>query len=226
VAEAGASVAICDVNDTSEVVEEIAAKGVRAFGATTDITKPDEISRLVEDAEAALGPISGLVNNAAMFGNLTPKPFDEISDEEFRRVMDVNVTGVFLTTRIVARGMKARGFGRIVNISSSTVLVGAPYLLHYVASKGAVLAMTRSMARELGPHGIAINTVIPGLVSSENVKANPAMASMISAAAQRRSFQREQQSDDLIGAVIFFLSGSSSFVTGQSLIVDGGANFG
>ncbi|MWB78283.1 SDR family oxidoreductase [Pseudooceanicola sp. 216_PA32_1] len=224
-AEAGASVAICDLADVSGVVKEIEALGGSAYGARVDITRPEEVSDFVDAVEAGLGGITGLVNNAALFGRLQPMDFDDIPLEEFRQVMDVNVTGSFIVTREVARRMKPRKAGRIINISSSTVIVGSADLMHYVASKGAVVAMTRVFARALGPHGIGVNTIIPGLVSSDNVLSNDSFAGLVDFAAARRCFARPQQPEDLIGAVLFLLSEDSSFITGQSLIVDGGALF-
>lgn len=224
-AAAGARVAVCDINDPSETVKAIEAIGGVAYGATADISKFVEVTNFIANVERELGPIGGLVNNAAIFASLEPKPFDEINEDEFRRVLDVNVTGVFLMTKAVSVGMKARGFGRIVNISSSTVLVGSPFLLHYVVSKAAVLTMTKAIAKELGLYNIGVNTIIPGLVSSPNVKSNPAMNDMIEGVTQRRCFKRDQEPEDLTGTLIFFLSAASGFVTGQSLIVDGGVNF-
>ena len=224
-AAAGARVAVCDVSDPSETVQAIEAAGGTAYGAKADISNSAEVTAFVADVEREVGPIGGLVNNAAIFASLEPKGFDEIGDDEFRRVLDVNVTGVFLMTKAVSVGMKARRFGRIINISSSTVLVGSPFLLHYVVSKAAVLTMTKAVAKELGPFNIGVNTIIPGLVSSPNVKANPAMNDMIEGVTQRRCFKRDQEPEDLTGTLIFFLSEASAFVTGQSLIVDGGVNF-
>jgi len=179
---------------------------------------------MVAAAERRLGRIDVLVNNAAVFATLTPRPFEAIPEEEWDRVMAVNVRGKWNCVKAVAPHMRARKGGRIVNIASAIVAKGTPYLLHYVASKGAVIAMTRALARELGDDGIAVNAVAPGLILSDTVRANPAVTGFQSAAVlQSRAFKRDALPEDVEGAVVFLASSDSAFMTGQTLVLDGGS---
>ena len=155
-----------------------------------------------------------------------PKPFEEIDVAEWRRVYEVNVLGMFLTTRAVVPAMRAAGSGRIVNIASGTPYKGVPFLLHYVTSKGAVVAMTRALAKEVGADGILVNTVSPGFTMSDGVLANPVQVEKLQQVSlQGRVIQRDQFPGDIVGAVAFFCSPDADFITGQSLVVDGGAYF-
>jgi NAD(P)-dependent dehydrogenase (short-subunit alcohol dehydrogenase family) len=181
---------------------------------------------MVAAAQERMGRIDVLVNNAAVFATLTPKPFETIPEEEWDRVMAVNVRGMWNCVKAVAPHMRARKRGRIVNVASAIVAKGTPYLLHYVASKGAVIAMTRALARELGDDGIAVNAVAPGLILSDTVRANPAVTGFQSAAVlQSRAFKRDALPEDVEGAVVFLASSDSAFMTGQTLVVDGGSVF-
>jgi NAD(P)-dependent dehydrogenase (short-subunit alcohol dehydrogenase family) len=180
-------------------------------------------------AAAALeryGRIDGLVNNAGIYTSLVPTPFEEIDVAEWRKVYDVNVLGMFLATRAVAPAMREAGWGRIVNIASGTPYKGVPFLLHYVTSKGAVIAMTRALAKELGGDGILVNTVAPGFTMSDGVLGNPVQVEKLQEVSLKaRIVQRDQYPEDVVGAVAFFCSPDADFVTGQSLVVDGGAFF-
>lgn len=221
-AAAGAAVSVCDLRDPGSVVDEITGAGGRAVGGIVDVSDAAAVKALVERTSAAFGGVDILINNAALFGGLPRRPFVEIPSEEWERVMTINTRGVFECSKAVVPAMRARGGGKIVNISSSTVLTGTPLLLHYVASKGAVIAMTRAMARELGEHGIAVNCLAPGLTMSDAVKSGPFVAAA-PIAAQMRSFKRDQHPEDLIGPLLFLTSADSDFVTGQTYVVDGGA---
>ncbi|MGO2110808.1 MAG: SDR family NAD(P)-dependent oxidoreductase [Pseudoclavibacter sp.] len=225
-AERGANVAVCDLRQPDEVAAAIAAKGGEVLGGVADIADSASIAAFVEEARSRYGSIHGLVNNAAMFSTLRPRPFEEIPWEEFDRVMQVNVRGTFEFIKAVTPTMRAEGYGKIVNVGSSTFFKGTPNLTHYVASKGAVTAMTRTLARELGPDGIRINCLAPGLTSSDSVLSVPEHFSpgLIEGSVARRSIQREQVPEDLAGAMSFLLSADSDFMTGQTLLVDGGEN--
>ncbi len=172
------------------------------------------------------GRIDALVNNAGIYASLVPKPFEEIDAAEWRSVMDVNVLGMFLCCRAVMPQMKAQGEGRIVNIASGTPFKGVPFLLHYVVSKGAVVALTRSLAKEVGGAGVLVNTVAPGFTMSDGVLANPVQVEALQEISLKaRVIQRDQHPADIVGSVVFFCGPESAFITGQALVVDGGAYF-
>lgn len=220
-AEEGASVAVCDIQDPQPVVDRLVAEGWRVIGGIVDVTDAKSIVAFVERTNRELSGVDVLVNNAALFGVLAHRRFLEIPSEEWERVMSVNTRGVFEFSKAVVPFMRARGGGKIINITSSTIYFGSPMLMHYVASKGAVDAMTRVMARELGEDNIAVNSLAPGLTMSEAVAARPVKA-MAERAVQGRAFKREQLPADLIGPLVYLASDDSNFVTGQAHVVDGG----
>jgi NAD(P)-dependent dehydrogenase (short-subunit alcohol dehydrogenase family) len=221
---AGARVVIADITGAEQAAAELTADGVKALGMTVDVSNEDHTAALAAAVESQFGRIDVLVNNAGLFTGLTPKPLTEIDIAEWQLVMAVNVLGTFLCTRAVVDSMAANGGGRIVNIASTTAFKGVPHLLHYVASKGAVIALTRAAAVELGPRGIHVNAVAPGFTVSAGVLGNEAaMVSMRSSAAGKRALGREETPADVVGAVRFLCGPSSGFVTGQTLVVDGGA---
>jgi NAD(P)-dependent dehydrogenase (short-subunit alcohol dehydrogenase family) len=221
----GAAVAVCDILDCSATVERIAARGGAAIGGIVDVTDPSAVQAFVARASEALGGLHILVNNAALFGTLSRTPIMEISSTDWDRVMQVNVRGPFECVKAVLPFMRAQGYGKIVNIASSTVAMGHPLLLHYVASKGAIVAMTRSLARELGDDGIRVNSVSPGFTLSEAIRNNPRYTPEITEKlASARAIKRDQLPEDLVGAVVFLASPASDFISGQNLIVDGGGH--
>jgi NAD(P)-dependent dehydrogenase (short-subunit alcohol dehydrogenase family) len=177
-------------------------------------------------AMEAYGRIDVLVNNAGIYSSLVPTPLEELSVEEWKRVYDVNVLGTYLATRAVVPHMRAGGGGRVINIASGTPFKGVPFLLHYVGSKGAVVAMTKAMAKELGSAGILVNAIAPGFTMSEGVLANDVQVQALQeVSVKARVIVRDQYPEDIVGAVVFFAGEGSSFITGQSLVVDGGAYF-
>ena len=181
---------------------------------------------LAEDVLFVFCRLVVIVNNAAVFATLKPQPFDEIPEAEWDRVMEVNVKGVWNCARAVVPAMRAQGAGRIVNVASAIVAKGTALLMHYVTSKGAVVAMTRALARELGPDRITVNAVAPGLILSDTVQANPDItAFQETAIMQARSLKRDAFPDDVEGTVVFLASDDSAFMSGQTLIVDGGSVF-
>ena len=221
----GACVFIGDIVDPSEALAGLDA-GDRADDCRVDVATAPAVTAMVEAAHRRFGRIDVLVNNAAVFASLKPQPFDAIPEEEWDRVMAVNVRGMWNCVKAVAPVMRAQKAGRIVNVASAIVAKGTPFLLHYVASKGAVIAMTRALARELGDDGIAVNAVAPGLVLSDTVRANPAVTGFQSAAVlQSRAYKRDAFPEDVEGAVGFLSSPDSAFMTGQTLVVDGGSVF-
>ena len=220
----GAIVAIADLLDGAPVAAEIEAAGGRALYCRVDVSNEDSVKAFVADLFARYSRIDGLVNNAAVFANLKPKPFFEIDQDEFDKVMAVNVRGPFLLAKALAPIMIAQKAGKIVNIASGTVFKGHVGITHYVTSKGGIVALTRCLARELGPYNINVNAIAPGLTMSEGVLANP---DMVGAPAQAtlgsRAFKREQTPDDLTGSLIYLLSSDSDFVTGHTIVCDGGS---
>jgi NAD(P)-dependent dehydrogenase (short-subunit alcohol dehydrogenase family) len=219
--EEGASVVIADLQGHEQAAAELDGLGVRV-----DVSQEADLAALATAVLERYGRIDALVNNAGIFSSLVPKPFEEIDVAEWRRVYDVNVLGMFLATRAVVPAMRAAGFGRIVNIASGTPYKGVPFLLHYVTSKGAVVAMTRALAKEVGADGILVNTVSPGFTMSDGVLANPVQVEKLQQVSlQGRVIQRDQFPGDIVGAVAFFCSPDADFITGQSLVVDGGAYF-
>jgi NAD(P)-dependent dehydrogenase (short-subunit alcohol dehydrogenase family) len=222
-AAAGADVSLCDIADPAAVVDEIRAAGGNAIGRIVDITVGAAVRSFAEETHTRLGGLDILVNNAALFGTLKHQPMMDIDAHEWDRVMTVNVRGTFECVKAVTPFMRSKGYGKIINIASSTVNVGQPLLLHYVSSKGAIIAMTRSLARELGADGIRVNVISPGLTLSDAVRDNPFYTrEFTSGIATLRAIKRDQHPDDLVGAVVFLASAASDFITGQTLLVDGG----
>lgn len=211
----GASVIVADKN------EETAAKTAAEIGGTaqvTDVSDPDQVSALVAAAVDRFGKIDILVNDAAIVPFV---PWEELDFAEWRRVMSVNIDGVFLMCKAVYLHMKAAGYGRIVNIASNVVTAGTPNMAHYVSSKGAVFAFTRSLATEVGVHGITVNAVAPGLTASEGVMASP-HAEAFDFVVSLQSIPRRGVPADIAPAVAFLASEEAHWITGQMLTADGG----
>lgn len=220
----GARICLADIEDCEAVVAQIKAAGGEATAKRTDVTDAKAVADLVAHAVAQFGTVDILVNNAAIFATLALKPFEEIDSQEFDRVMSVNVRGSFECIKAVSPIMRKQKRGKIVNIASGTVFKGAPFMVHYVASKGAIIALTRSTAREMGPDNIQVNCLAPGLTMSEGVKANSAYSDSVTGAnVASRALQRDALPEDLIGALLFLTSSDSDFMTGQTMVVDGGS---
>ena len=225
-AERGAAIVIADLAGAAEAAARLGADGARAIGVTADVASERDAAAMAAAAVSEFGGIDVLVNNAGIYASLKPRPFQEIDAAEWRRVLEVNVIGVFLSARAVLPAMQARGGGRIINISSGVAFKGNPDMAHYVASKGAVVSLTRALATELGAHGILVNSVAPGLTLSDGLRANPAlMAGVRERSLRGRVLARDMLPADLVGAVAFFAGPDAAFITGQTLVVDGGAYY-
>lgn len=217
----GARVCLCDVRDPSPLVDEIARAGGQALGRIVDVSSSADVTAFVAAIDAAYGALHILVNNAALDGSPQPKPFTEITNDEWDRTMAVNVRGMLACAQAVVPIMRRQRYGKIINLSSALIFRGTIGMLPYLASKGAILAMTRGLARELGDDGIAVNALAPGRTLSEAAQAKGADYSARIIA--MRSLKREGLPGDLIGALIFLASPQSDFITGQALVIDGGA---
>ncbi|WP_398473515.1 SDR family NAD(P)-dependent oxidoreductase [Tardiphaga sp.] len=223
-AKAGAAVVVGDVASTMETCAVIRSNGGRAEGVCLDVTSSSSVQECIDRAISSFGQLDILVNNAAISGTIQLGALTEISSEDWDRVMTVNVRGTFECMKAAISPMKARGYGKIINLSSGTAIKGSPGQPHYVASKGAIISLTRAAARELGEFGIRVNALAPGLTMSDRMKSNPSWSStMVSNNIASRAIKREAVPADLLGALLFLASPASDFVTGQTLSVDGGS---
>jgi NAD(P)-dependent dehydrogenase (short-subunit alcohol dehydrogenase family) len=225
-AREGATVAIVDIAGCEAAATEVnTSLGRRAcLSFSTDVSDEAAVRTTIATFLGSEGRIDILVNNAAIYSALPPVPFADIDVAQWDKVMAVNLRGPFLMVKHAAPAMIARKYGKIINVSSGTAYKGMPLMLHYVTSKGGILAFTRALSRELGVHNICVNTLAPGLIKTEGTHAN---SSRTAAARERviqsRALQRDGYPVDLLGALIFLSSVDSDFITGQTIVVDGGS---
>jgi len=226
-AAAGASVVAGDLRDCAETVSVVTQTGGRAVGISLDVTDIGSCRAAGEAAMAAFGGLDVLVNNAALYGGLKSGKFDEIDEAQWDRVLRVNVTGVWNCCRIAVPLMRARGGGSIINIASLAPVAGLPFALDYSASKGAVIAITRSLARELGRDWIRVNAIAPSAVMTEGTAEyfGDKLEKSAQAIAAGQSLRRNLSPQDVVGTVLYLASDASRFMTGQTLMVDGGSHF-
>ena len=224
-ASRGVAVEIFDLAEAAETTEEIRAEGGEATFQTLDVTDEAAVTKAVRQVFDRHGRLDILINNAGLFAGIPRRPFWEIDLAEWRRVMEVNVDSIFLLCREVLEPMKSTGGGRVVNLSSNVITFGMSHLMHYVASKGAVSVMTRSLAREMGQFGIAVNAVGPGLVTTEITTAE-IPEQYLEAVAEGQMLNRRIHPADIAEAVMFLASPAASMITGQTLLVNGGATVG
>jgi NAD(P)-dependent dehydrogenase (short-subunit alcohol dehydrogenase family) len=221
-ADEGARIAVVDLQRAEEAAQAL-PDGV---GVEADVADEASVARMVDEVIERCGRIDVLVNNAGLYASLAMRPFTEIPLDEWRTVMDVNVASMFLTCRAVVPPMRESGGGKIVNISSGTPFRGVPFLLHYVTSKGAIVALTRALAKELGNDGIHVNCVAPGFTMSEGVQAHPEVIEALrDVSIAARTIQRDQVPEDIAGAVVFLCTPAADFITGQTMVIDGGQYF-
>jgi NAD(P)-dependent dehydrogenase (short-subunit alcohol dehydrogenase family) len=218
----GARVVVADLRRAEEAA--------RAFdggvGLTVDVSDESDVERMVQEVVDHCGRIDILVNNAGLYASLAMRPFTEIPVQEWRQVMDVNVLSMFLTCRAVVPRMREKGGGRIVNISSGTAFRGVPFVLHYVTSKGAIVALTRALAKELGADEVLVNCVAPGFTMSQGVEEHPEVVQALrDVSVSARTLKRDQVPEDVVGAVVFLCGPGSTFITGQTMVIDGGQYF-
>jgi NAD(P)-dependent dehydrogenase (short-subunit alcohol dehydrogenase family) len=222
----GARLMIADIVDGKEVADELAARhGANSVAsAVSDVSDEASVKALVALTMERFGKIDVLVNNAALFAPLKETKCTEIDTAVWDRVMAINVRGPFLMVKHVAPQMAAQGYGKIINIGSGSIFHGIPWMLHYVTSKGAVMAMTRAMALELGEQGIRVNTLSPGLTMSDSLLTeNPGhVATARDKVRSHRALKRDEEPQDLLGALVFLASADSDFMTGQNVLIDGG----
>jgi len=225
-AREGAKVAIAELNGAKgeAVADEVRAAGGEAFAIVTDVASEEGTRAMAAAVAERFGRIDVLVNNAAVFSTIKMRPFDEIPVREWDDLMAVNVRGVFLCCKAVAPIMKAQRRGKIINIASVVFDIGRASYLHYVASKGAVVAITRGVATELGDYNVNVNAISPSATQTE-VPRETVTREMAHQFAQGQALKRPEAPEDLVGTVIFLASGDSDFITGQTINVDGGMHY-
>ncbi len=220
----GANVVIADILDGSGVLQEIKKREVEALALHTDVADEKSTEEMARETVDHFGRIDVLVNNAAFFSSIVKKPFYQISADEWDAVMRVNLKGLFLCSKAVYPQMKKQGKGKIINVSSGTFFRGLPHFLHYVTSKGGVIGFTRALAREVGEDGIRVNTIAPGYTVTEILREKPQdPEEVITAILANRCIKRTETPEDLTGTIVFLASDDSDFITGQTIIVDGGS---
>jgi NAD(P)-dependent dehydrogenase (short-subunit alcohol dehydrogenase family) len=218
----GARIVIADLKGA----DAAAADFPDGVGLTVDVASQDDVARMAAETVERCGAIDVLVNNAGLYASLAMRPFEQIPVDEWRQVMDVNVLSMFLTCRAVVPRMREQGGGRIVNISSGTPFRGVPFVLHYVTSKGAIVALTRALAKELGGDEILVNCVAPGFTMSAGVQEHPEVIEALrDVSVSSRTIKRDMMPEDIVGAVAFLCGPESTFLTGQTMVIDGGQYF-
>ena len=222
----GAIPVIADIDggNAENVKREIEEKQGKALALQVDVADEGSANEMVSKILTEYGRLDVLINNAAVFSRITMAPFWELPVDEWKRAVDVNVNGAFLCSRAAVRPMMEAKWGRIINVSSGTMMMGRPNYLHYITTKAAMIGMTRSMAREVGPHGITVNTFWPGVMQTE-VERPSVPREMFKTMTDMQAIPRQGTIHDLAKAMLFLCSDEAAYITGQGMIVDGGQNF-
>jgi NAD(P)-dependent dehydrogenase (short-subunit alcohol dehydrogenase family) len=219
----GARVVVADILEAAPVMEEIKRRGGEALALHTDVSDEQSANEMARKTVEAFGSIDILVNNASVFADIPRIAFFDVPVQDWDKIMAVNVKGTFLCSKAVYPQMKKQQKGKIINISSGTCFTGVPFFIHYVTSKGGIIAFSRALAREVGNDGICVNTIAPGFTISEPVQKNPRYSEEArKIAASGRCFKRDERPEDLLGTLVFLASDDSDFITGQTIVVDGG----
>jgi NAD(P)-dependent dehydrogenase (short-subunit alcohol dehydrogenase family) len=223
----GAAVVCGDLRDCGETVAAVEAAGGKALGVKLDVTDMASAQAMADAAVATYGRIDALVNNAALYAEMKGGRFETLAPAEWQKMMDVNVTGIWHCCKAVIGPMRAAGGGSIINISSLAAVYGFPFGVHYAMSKGAVIGMTRAMAREVGRDWIRVNAVAPSAVMTEGTKEffGARLDKAAGVIAGNQALQRSLEAEDLVGTIVYLASDASKFVTGQTIMVDGGTVF-
>lgn len=220
----GASVVIADIVQAEDAANGLCNAGHAAHGVVADVSSEEDVQRMVDETVKKFGKVDILVNNAAISKSIKLGPFEQLTVAAWRKMLDVNTIGVFLCCRAVSPHMRAQKYGRIINVTSGTAFKGAPGLLHYIGSKGAVMSMTRSLAREMGADNITVNAISPGyMLSAGNFENAAFMEAQRESQRATRALPRDGYEADLVGALSFLASDDASFISGQILAVDGGS---
>jgi len=226
-ARRGAQVVVSDLRECDDTLEIIEKEGAEGLAVTADVADASSAANMAEAAVKRFGGIDVLVNNAALYGSLTFAPFDQLDEDEWDAVMNVNVKGIWQCCKAVLPAMKDRGAGSIVNISSLAATYGMPNGLHYTASKAAVIGATRGLARELGRYNIRVNAVAPNVVNTEATGEvfGEKRDKVIDVTLSQQSIRKPLETEDIVGAVLYLSSDHSKLTTGQTIMVDGGTVF-
>jgi len=226
-ARRGAQVVVSDLRECDDTLEIIEKEGAEGLAVTADVADASSAANMAEAAVKRFGGIDVLVNNAALYGSLTFAPFDQLDEDEWDAVMNVNVKGIWQCCKAVLPAMKDRGAGSIVNISSLAATYGMPNGLHYTASKAAVIGVTRGLARELGRYNIRVNAVAPNVVNTEATSEvfGDKQDKVIDVTLAQQSIRKPLETEDIVGAVLYLSSDHSKLTTGQTIMVDGGTVF-
>jgi NAD(P)-dependent dehydrogenase (short-subunit alcohol dehydrogenase family) len=218
-AQDGMDIVIADINPAAETEQLVRSAGTQAASYRCDVSEEQEVNQLAQAVQERFGHCDILINNAGVSTNV---PFDDLDFKEWRRVLSINLDSMFLMCKAFVPGMKQQRYGRIVNVTSNTFGLVIEGFAHYIASKGGVIGFTRALASDLGPFGITVNALAPGLTSTPLSRAVFEGSSLFDDTVKQQAIKRFETPEDLAGVVSFLASDAAVFITGQTLVVDGG----